>query len=112
MTKESYFWNLKGENFAGRAFGSDVTDIFGDDKARIKKYLDLGQVVTSKPIDFDHAKENELGSLRAEVKKLLLRNSELESEIKKSSSVKLKEAKEKIKDLETQLEELTKPRGK
>ena len=112
MAKESYFWNQKGSTFAGREFGADVTDIFGDDKDRLKKYLDLGQVVTSEPVDFDQAKESELNALRTEVKKLQLRNSDLEKEIKKSGSVKLKEAREKITDLESQLEELTKPKGK
>ena len=112
MSKESYFWNIKGQTFAGREFGAEVTDIFGDDKDRLKKYLDLGQIVTSEPVDFDRAKENELGALRTEVKNLQLRNSELEKEIKKTGSAKLKEAREKITDLESQLEELTKPKGK
>ena len=110
MAKESYFWNLKGENFAGRAFGEDVTDILGEDKDRRQKYLDLGKIVTSEPVDFDKAKENELNSLRAAVKKLSTRNSELEAELKKGASVKLKEAKDKIKDLETQLDEATDPK--
>lgn len=110
MAKESYFWNKKGECFAGREFGEDVTDIFADDEKRCKKYLELGKIVTSEPLDFDHAKESELNSLRATVEKLSARNSELEAEIKKGASVKLKEAKEKIKDLETQLDEATDPK--
>lgn len=112
MAKEKqYFWNLKGQTFAGRKFGEEVTDILANDKDRLKKYLDLGQVVTSEPTDFDQAKENELTALRTKVGKLQLRNAELEAEAKKGGSAKLKDARAKITDLEKQVEELTSPGG-
>jgi polyhydroxyalkanoate synthesis regulator phasin len=109
--KEQYYWNKKSECFDGKKFGEDVTKYFAKDEERRKKYLDLGKIVTSEPVDFDQAKENELNSLRKTVKELQLRVQELESEIKKSGSAKLKEAREKITELETQISELTDPGG-
>ena len=114
MPKEKvvYFWNIKGEQFAGCSFGEDVTKYFADDEERLKKYVDLGKIVTEEPLDFDHAKENELSSLRIEVEKLQSRNSELEAESEKSGTVKLKEARAEIAELKEQLEEATAPKDK
>ena len=103
--EKKYYWNLKGQTFAGRQFGEEVTDILADDEDRLQKYLDLGQIVTSEPTDFDQAKESELTSLRIEVEKLQLRNSELETE-KKKTPKSTKNAAAKIKSLESKLEEV------
>jgi len=100
-----YFWNLKGENFAGKSFGADVTDILVDQEARRNVMLSLGKIVSSKPVDFDSAKENELNSLRAAVKKLQENNSDLKSKLKKGGGAKSGEA---AKLLEAKLEKIPK----
>ena len=51
--KEKYYWNLKGECFAGKKFGGDVTEYFENDEERCEKYLATGKIVTSKPIAGD-----------------------------------------------------------
>jgi len=110
--KVKYYWNKKGETFAGCKFGDDVTKYFENDEKRCEEYLNLGKIVTSEPIDFDHAKEDELNSLRVVVEKLQSRNSELEENAKKSGTAKWRESQDKIKELESQLEEATAPKGK
>lgn len=107
--EKKYFWNLKNQMLDGCGFGDDVTHVYLNDPDRLKKDMALGKVVMSEPIDFDHAKENELAALRIEVEKLQSRNAELETEAKKGGSVKLKEARAKIAYLEKQIEELTDP---
>lgn len=115
--KLEYFWNLKDQNFGGKRFGEEITGFFVDkdgnfkDEPRLKKLIELGKIVTSEPVDFDHAQQEELNALRKEVEKLQGKVDELEKQAKKSGSVKLKEARAKIVELEKQLDEATKPAG-
>lgn len=129
--KKQYFWNKKGECFAGKHFGEDVTADFQGDEDRIKEYLELGKIVSSEPADFDQAKESELNALRKKVESLQTENKGLKASPKKStpspkvkdleaqlkasgdqlkdSEAQLKASDVKVKDLEAQVETLTKP---
>lgn len=105
MAKEQqYFWNKKGECFAGCKFGEEVTEFLEGQEKRVEELLALGKIVKSRPVDFDSAKENELKALRVEVEKLQERNKELETEAKKSGSAK---PSKKVKDLEAEIKDLT-----
>lgn len=134
MAKEQYFWNKKGETFAGCKFGDEVTKFLEGQTERVAKLLELGKIVTSEPVDFDQAKENELNVLRKTVETQQSRITELEAKPKKGEASKklkdaeaeinglkiesderndlLSEAYGKIKELEADLDKATKPKGK
>jgi len=42
--KETYYWNIKGEQFDGCGFGEDVTKHFENDEKRREEYLNRGLV--------------------------------------------------------------------
>ncbi len=106
------YWNDPKSRFAGNKFGGDVTEYFsGKDDKRLKKFIDDGKISIEKPKSFEQAKESELFQLRKTVKEKDGEIEGLKAELEKRGSEKLREARTKIKDLEKQIEELTKPGG-
>lgn len=121
--EEQYFWNATGETFAGHRFGEDVTKHFEGDSDRRDKYIALGKIVTSAPVDFNDAKQSELNVLRKTVATQKVKIAELETEVKKGGTSKpskkvkdleaeISTANGKIKELESQVATLTDPKGK
>lgn len=107
-TENKVYWNKTGETFAGRGFGSDITEYFFNEEGkcidvkRLKKLAEEGKISPEKPDTPEKAEEKELNQLRDSVKS---KNVEIADLTDKLASVpkNLTKAKEEIKKLKSEV---------